>query len=438
MAELKRVLIITYYWPPSGGAGVQRWLKFAKYLPEFGWQPVIYTPSNPEFPSEDPSLLKDVPVQAEIIRQPIREPYDYYRKLVGAGKGEKINTGFLTESERPKRTENLSRWVRGNLFIPDARKWWIKPSIAFLKQYLADHPVDAIVSTGPPHSMHRIALGVKRVTGLPWIADFRDPWTQIDFYQDLHLTRYANRTHHRQEREVLEGADVVTGAWPSMQTLFYQHASPKRVAVITNGYDPADVPAKTPDLDAQFTLAHVGSFSPARNPKALWQALQELKTTHPTLGQALRIKLAGKVDVSVRKDIAAYGLDSHLDVHDYIPHAEIGAFQASSRMLLLVANQAPTAKWIIPGKVFEYFSAKRPILAVCPPDGDLAAMVRDAGAGTVVGFDDVPGTKKAVLDAFLAFQSGQIPPPTHGLERYSRVALTARLSEVLTAVCGRI
>ena len=135
--------------------------------------------------------------------------------------------------------------MRGNLFIPDARKWWIKPSIVFLKRYLADHPVDAIVSTGPPHSMHRIALGVKRVTGLPWIADFRDPWTQIDFYQDLHLTRYADRKHHRQEREVLEGADVVTGAWPSMQTLFYQHASPKRVEVITNGYDPADAVSYT-------------------------------------------------------------------------------------------------------------------------------------------------------------------------------------------------
>ncbi|NTW26696.1 MAG: glycosyltransferase family 4 protein, partial [Lentimicrobium sp.] len=187
----RRVLIISYYWPPSGGAGVQRWLKFVKYLRESGWEPVVYVPENPEYPAIDESLAKDIPDGIEIIKTPIWEPYSFYKKLIGAGKGERINAGFLSEKKRPGLTEQFSIWLRGNFFIPDARKFWIRPSISFLTRYLEKHPVDAIVSTGPPHSMHMIALGVKKRTGLPWLADFRDPWTNIDFYHELMLTTWA-------------------------------------------------------------------------------------------------------------------------------------------------------------------------------------------------------------------------------------------------------
>lgn len=171
---MKRVLIITYYWPPSGGSGVQRWLKFVKYLREFGWEPVVYTPENPEMPSSDTSLLSEVSEDIEIIKTKIWEPYSFYKRFIGKKKSEKINTGFLSESKKPKLTEALSVWIRGNIFIPDARKFWIKPSVKFLKKYLADNPVDAMVSTGPPHSMHLIALGIKKSLNTPWIADFRD------------------------------------------------------------------------------------------------------------------------------------------------------------------------------------------------------------------------------------------------------------------------
>ena len=415
---------------------MQRWLKFAKYLPQNGWTPVIYTPSNPEFPSLDPSLEKDIPDSVELVTRSILEPYGAYRKLVGAGKDEKINTGFLSESERPKRTEALSRWLRGNFFIPDARKWWIKPSISFLTDYLKDNPVDAIISTGPPHSMHRIALGVKQKTGLPWIADFRDPWTDIDFYHELHLSARADRVHRRMEREVLQGADVVLGAWPAMPAIFEPKATIKRMEVITNGFDPADFPDAPVALDKAFTLAHVGSFSPARNPKALWQALANLKKSEEGFGADLSIKLAGKVDFSVQQDILAYGLEEHLDRSEYLPHKEVAGFQASSQLLLLIANQAPTASSIIPGKVFEYIAAGRPIVALCPPEGDLATIVEDANAGRAFDYSDVAGLQAHILEAYRAFLSIGIAPPKSNSAQYARDVQAARLAEILGEVVG--
>ena len=190
---MKRVLIITYYWPPSGGSGVQRWLKMSKYLPEYGWQPVIYTTENAEYPIVDPSLEKDVSPEAEVIRRPITEPYTFYKKFLGIKQEETVKVGFTQEEKKKKSWKSgLSMWIRGNLFIPDARRWWVKPSVKYLKKYLQEHPVDAIISTGPPHSMHLIAMKLKEATGLPWIADFRDPWTEIDYYQDLHLTRRSD------------------------------------------------------------------------------------------------------------------------------------------------------------------------------------------------------------------------------------------------------
>ena len=195
---MKRVLIITYYWPPSGGSGVQRWLKMSKYLPENGWQPVIYTPEDGEFPIIDTSLEKDVCPEAEVVKRPIVEPYTLYKRFVGMRAEEKVKVGFTDESGKQKGWKaRLSMWIRGNLFIPDARCWWIRPSVRFLLKYLKDNPVDAIISTGPPHSMHLIALRLKAKLGLPWIADFRDPWTDIDFYNELRLTQWADCKHHR-------------------------------------------------------------------------------------------------------------------------------------------------------------------------------------------------------------------------------------------------
>lgn len=215
---MKKVLVITYYWPPSGGAGVQRWLKFVKYLRLYGWEPVVYTPSNPELPVTDNSLLNEIPDGLTVLKHPLWEPYQLYKRF--SGRSENINTGFLTEKGVTGWKEKLSVWVRGNFFIPDARKFWIKPSVKFLSGYLEKNQIHAIVSSGPPHSMHLIALSLKKKFNLPWLADFRDPWTGIDYYNDLMLTGYADRKHHKMEQEVLQKADAIVSVGYDMSRNF--------------------------------------------------------------------------------------------------------------------------------------------------------------------------------------------------------------------------
>ena len=205
----RKVLIITYYWPPSGGAGVQRWLKFVKYLPNLGWEPVVYTVENGEYPVMDKSLNEDVSAALKVIKTPIWEPYNIYKKISGRNKNDTINSGFLAESKKSKFSENLGKWVRGNFFIPDARKYWIKPSIKYLSNFLNDNPADLIISSGPPHSTHLIAMDLKNKFQIPWVSDFRDPWTNIDFYKELKLTNWADAKHKRLEKHVLTNSDLV-------------------------------------------------------------------------------------------------------------------------------------------------------------------------------------------------------------------------------------
>ena len=420
----KKVLIISYYWPPSGGAGVQRWLKFTKYLPEFGWIPVVYTPENPEFPSTDESLLEEVSAHCQVLKTPIIEPYGLYRKLLGLKADEKIQTGFLSESRKPRRLERFARWVRGNFFIPDARFLWIKPSIRFLTAWLQENPVDLIVSTGPPHSMHLIARELKKRTGLPWVADFRDPWTDIDFYHELYLSRWADRRHHELEAAVLREADQVLVIGPTMRDgLLVKEASAK-IAVVPNGFDEDDTQTVDVEPDQRFVLAHIGSFSPARNPITLWKVLSELKR-EGRLPAEFVIQTIGKLDISVRDAISEAGLLDHLEHIPYLEHREVVRYQQKASMLLLVANRTHNAKGIVTGKVFEYLASGRPVLAIGPVDGDLAALMHETGAEAVIDYDDAASLKERVLKHFGAHPAAA---EKRNLEMYTRRALTKQLS----------
>ena len=430
---MKRVLIITYYWPPSGGSGVQRWLKMSKYLPEYGWQPVIYTPENGEYPVEDPSLEKDVTPEIEVIKRPIVEPYTFYKKFIGARKEEKVKAGFTKEEgNKANWKDRLALWVRGNFFIPDARCWWVKPSSRYLKEYLKTHPVDAIISTGPPHSMHLIAMKLKEEMGIPWIADFRDPWTQIDFYDELHLTRWADRKQHKLEHEVLTRADkIVTVGWDWARGL--GKLGNRNVRVIQNGYDWIyDPDEKKAPLSDSFSLTHLGVIGPSRNAPVLWQALQELKKEIDGFGQALRIKLVGQIDQSVTEGLNTCGLMENAELITYVPHDEVKQLQESSQVLLLLINNAPNAKGILTGKLYEYLASGRPILCIGPKDGDAARILKETGAGQTANFDDKEETKKIIKEYYQYYLEKGLPFQTNNnIEKYSRKALAEKYGKLL-------
>ena len=434
---MKRVLIITYYWPPSGGSGVQRWLKMSKYLPENDWQPVIYTAEDAEYPVEDASLEKDVPSEAEVIRRPIVEPYTFYKKFLGMKKGEKVKAGFINEgATKSGWKENLSVWLRGNFFIPDARCWWVKPSVRYLSKYLKEHPVDAMISTGPPHSMHLIAKALHKNFNIPWVADFRDPWTDIDFYKDLKLTRCADRKHHRLENKVLtEATKVVTVGWDCSKGLESHGA--KDVAVITNGYDFDNPIVETQNFvslldnaSSIFTMSHIGIIGANRNPETFWQVIGEL-----TQSIDLKIKLIGQVDNAVIESVKRNNIEKFVDVIPYIPHNQVIAEQQKSDVLLLFVNNTPNAKGILTGKIFEYMASGRPMLCIGPEDGDSARVLNETQTGITVDFDDKEKMKSVILDLMKKYQENQlITNNIKAVEKYSRRNLTKEFVKILNGI----
>ena len=443
---LKRLLIITYYWPPTGGSGVQRWVKFSKYLPEFGWQPVVYTPENPEQLARDESLLNDIPACAEVIKTHITEPYELYRRLTGGKAGQEVNP---VNAQRKTWKQRLSLRIRGNCFIPDPRVGWVRPSVRFLKKYLQEHPVDAVVTTGPPQSVHLIGLRLKKEFGLRWIADFRDPWTEMFYYKHLGLSAAADRRHRRLEQAVLDSADKIISVSPPVAADF-QAKTKTPVVLITNGFDESDFRAEKsgsgsapaepftragsgvseaqPDSGAGaaagplFRLVHTGLFAADGNPLKLWDALAERCEADPDFRARLQIRLAGKVDAAITDAIRARGLGDNLVELGYLPHDETVREQRAADILLLPLRREPEYAKVLPGKIFEYLAARRPVLGIGQEDGAAASVLRDAAAGEMFDWD-----KKEELLAFLDAEH----PQTADIEKYTRRALTERLAEVL-------
>ncbi len=429
----KKVLIISYYWPPSAGAGVQRWLKFSKYLRNHGWEPVVYTPENPEFPGYDYSLSSEIPEGMHVIKKKIREPYQLYRLFTGRKSDEKFQAGFLDEYRKQGVKDRMATWLRGNLFIPDARKWWVNPSAVFLKQWLMKHPVDVMVSTGPPHSMHLIALRLKQSLSIPWLADFRDPWTGIDFYPKLMLSSWADGLHRKMERKVLQHADrVVTISKHCAMEL--DQIGNRSINIITNGYDPDDfqnLPAFNHDA---FSITHLGSMNADRNPVVLWQVLEEMLEKFPVLSEWLCIRLIGKTDISVKQSLEKHGLLKYARFIPYLPHREAIEKAASSAILLLALNNAPNALGIAPGKLYEYLGLRRPILCIGPEDGDAADIIKRTGAGHVAGFENREKTTAVLSEMLEALLNNSLIADTAKTEAFTRPFLTGELAKLLDAM----
>jgi len=429
---MKKVLIITYYWPPSGGAGVQRWLKLIKYLRIYGWEAVVYTPENPEAPSLDNSLMKDIPEDLKIIKTKIWEPYTAYKTFIGK-KDQAINAGFLSETKKPRFSENIAVWIRGNLFIPDARKFWIKPSIKYLVKYLAKNPVNAIVSTGPPHSMHMIALGIKKKLSIPWLADFRDPWTNIDFYDQLKLSVRADKLHRKKEKEVILAANKIVTVNLNMAKEFEEMGA-KNTAVVSNGFDEDDYSFDKISLSKEFSIVHLGSINKDRNPTALWEALKELLSEIESFKNDLKIIFIGKTDFSVIESINQNKLAAYTKNFHYLPHTEALEETAKAQILLLPLNNTPNAPGITTGKIFEYLAIKRPILCIGPSNGDCARILNETNSGKVADFGDKMKIKSILENYYELYKNKDLFVESKGLQKFSRKNLAGEIAGLLDSI----
>ncbi|WP_299432792.1 glycosyltransferase family 4 protein [uncultured Maribacter sp.] len=423
---MKKVLIIAYYWPPAGGPGVQRWLKFITYLRDFNIEPVLYIPENPHYPIQDASLLNEIPEGITIYKNSIFEPYKL-ASIFSSKKTKRISSGLI-QTKRQSFLEKIFLWVRGNLFIPDARKFWVKPSIYFLEDVIKNEKIETIITTGPPHSVHLIGLGLKKKLNITWISDFRDPWTTIGYHKKLKLTNASKKKHKYLESKVLNTADkiIVTSATTKKE---FKTITAQPIEVITNGYDLKI--SKDVILDSKFTIAHIGSLLTGRDPDNLWKALSELLSENENFKNLFSLQLVGVVSDDVLENIKKYKLVNNTEIIGYLSHKDAIAFQRKSQVLLLVEINSEETKGIIPGKVFEYLAAKRPILGIGPKDWEVGQLIKDTNSGEAFIYDSKEKLKEIILKWFNLYLTNKLESTSSSIEKYSRKALTEQLAKHL-------
>ena len=429
MNQPKKILIITYYWPPAGGPGVQRWLKFAKYLPDFGWKPVIFTPENPSYPLIDETLENEVPKDLEIIKTKIWEPYQLAEKLNKSNK--KFKAGQFDVGQNQSWKSKLSIWVRGNFFIPDARVFWVKPSVKFLKKYLTENHFDAFVTTGPPHSMHLIGLNLKKeFPNLKWIADFRDPWTEISYYKHLKLTKSSDKKHRSLEQKVFENADVTLATSYSDAENFRKKGA--NSVCITNGFEVLSEDKNKVDIKSdKFTLSYVGVLEQLRNPEILWKTLNEILSENEDFATDFKLKFVGRVDDKILNELENSALKNSILNLGYLPHEKSVLEMKNSSLLLITNFPQESSKGIIPGKIFEYLATGNQILSFGPKDADVAMILEKTNAGKHFGYEEKENVKNYILSIYKNWKSGKLQSENANIEEFSRKNLTKKLSEIL-------
>ena len=430
----KKVLIVTYYWPPSGGSGVQRWLKFVKYLNKAGWGTFVVTPENPSFTMSDASLLRDVHPDAQVIRLPIWEPYDAFFKLSGLlGKRSRPASDMISTGKKSL-FQRISAWVRGNVFIPDPRMFWVKPTAKFLEDFVKKNEVETIVTTGPPHSIHLIGLRLKKKNpGLKWIADFRDPWSEWDLLDTLSLSGYARRKHQSLERQVLQTADrVITIAPYHVKRL--EVLGGRSVDLITNGFDTDDFDQVQKVRTEKFTIRHTGIVDELRDPRPFMLALKSVVEANAGMKDDVNVEFIGNVNSSfkefVKNDMV---LSSITKFTSTIPHKELLQLYGQTDLLLLVLGHTALAPGNLPGKFFEYLASRITIMAIGPVEGDAADVLKKSNAGEIFERSDKDGMEGMLRRHYDLWKSGDVVSTTDA-SLFTRKKLTDQLIGILEAL----
>ena len=430
----KKVLVIAYYWPPSGGSGVQRWLKFVKYLPSFGVTPIVFTPENPAFDIKDASLEKDVPAEAEVIRFPIWEPYEAFfavSRFFGGKKSTKP-TDLVGAGTQKGLFQKVSTWLRGNLMIPDPRVFWVKPSVRILQDIIRDNQIHTIITTGPPHSIHLIGYRLKKkMPSVKWLADFRDPWSEWGFLDTLMVGSITRKFHRVLEKKVLMRADIVTTITPFYVRSFEKLAG-RKVELLTNGYDEDDFARLSPLRTSRFVIRHVGIMNEECNPRPFMQALKQAMREDPEIGKVVTLDFVGEVHPAFRADVGNDDeLKSVTTFTPSVPHKQLIDLYNNSSLLLIVLEGYKDAEGYMPGKLFEYIATGLPILGVGPENGDAGNLMKSANAGEMIAGNDVQRINKVIQKHFAEWKNPTRSNSTISHENYSRRAITGKLVDLL-------
>ncbi|GBD92221.1 glycosyl transferases group 1 [bacterium BMS3Abin04] len=423
---MKKVLIITYYWPPAGGAGVQRALKFVKYLPQFGWQPIVLTVQNPDSPVEDKSLAADIPNECKVYKTKSLEPFEIYKKFIGKSKNKKIPADVLLKKENASIKEKLAQWIRINLFIPDAKIGWkyfaVKEGINIVNK----ENIDIIFSTSPPQTAGLIARSIAEKTNKKWIADFRDPWMEIVYYQNIKRSAFTKFFDAKLEEKVLSSADGIVSISKGLIDLLKTKANNK-FCLIPNGYDESDFEEIQQEKNAEFTIAYTGSMSDNRVPYPLLQALKRIIYNDGI--KDIKLRIVGRATPRLTGLINKEGLGNYFIFTSFLPHKESTKILQGSDALLLVIDDVPDNEGFLTGKIFEYLGCKKPVFAIGPVNGDANKILQETNSGEMVDYKDNEGAYRLLKQLYEDWKTNT-SRFTFKVEQFSRKNLTKKLVQV--------
>ena len=438
-SKSKKVLIVTYYFPPSGGAGVQRILKFVKYLPEFGWEPIVLAPRDADYPAYDETLLNDVPPDVKIYRSMIIEPYQFYRKLTGKKPGEAMDIATLSRDagQQRKLSERFSEFVRSNFFIPDARIGWRPFAVRAGLKAIRDEKIDLILSSAPPYTCHLIGKALKHKSGLPWICDFRDSW--VGWLSAAERSGLPDRIERRMERSVLTHADRILTVSPGVQEdLLSRNPALRddRWLELPNGYDADDFTGLEPvehKFSDKLVITYTGSLYGNRNPNFLLKALAELIAEDPSWQDDLRLMFVGRAGGPIQAQLEGETFRGMITTIPYVTHRESIRYLLASDVLLLIIDDAPANKGILTGKLFEYLGARKPILALAP-EGNAVDLIRETRAGFIAPPKDVRRIKETLTEIRRRWRENKLHEGLFDeikIRALDRKELTSKLARIL-------
>ncbi len=422
----KKVLIISYYWPPAGGPGVQRWMKFVKYLPEYNIKPILYIPENPNYPIYDYSLNDEVSEKLEIIKNPITE----ISNIISNSKSlNLIRSGNIPNPKEQSLFQRLLFFIRGNLFIPDMKILWKNKSIDFIENYLSKTKIDVVITTGPPHSLHLIGYELKKRLNIKWISDFRDPWVNLNYLNRFHLLPSVKRRHKKLRDKVLINSNSVIVTSEKLKKL-YKEIAPN-IFKITNGYD---YEYSTVNIDSKFSISHIGSLYPERNPKYLWDIIDEICINNEEFRSNLQINFIGNTSEKIIKYLSNKTFKSCVKFFDYVDYKRAIEFMCSSQILLMVEVNDNDSSYAIPGKLFDYLNSKRPIIAIGPDKSEVNQILYDTNAGKFFNYNESINLKLHIENLYNQYEMGSISYDAKNISIYRRKNLTEELSKIINKV----
>ncbi len=416
---MDKVLFITYYWPPSGKASLHWPLKIIRYLNEFNWQPAVLTASEDAFSHKDETLLKQVPVNLDIIKTRSYEPFKIYRKLTGKSETEALIPSESISKENKSIAHKLSVWIRMNLFIPDARAGWYWPAVKQGKDFLKKNKdFKAIISVGPPHTSHLIGKKLSKTFNIPHFPVFIDPWTDIIYYKNFKRSRITLALDMHFEKSVLQNSKKVIFITETMKKDYiakYKWLENKS-EVLYWGYDEDDFAGKkSSKSNEEKIILHAGNIFDYQNPLNFWKNLKKKIEAE----EKYKLKFIGTVSPGIKRTIEETGLSEHTLYLGFLPYPEMIKEIMNASFLLVCATEPRH----VPGKLFEYLRSGKPIIAFGDNNEEVNKILEETNAGMLFCYNE---------DAEIFFtKTDEFKRDLEKIKKFDRKNIAVKLEEII-------